>query len=115
MNAIIDWYKIAHKLGYYISDNHGSNDKCCHFISRHLGEQYQINWDPKTRRIQCHGHVINLTSQAFIFAPDKEMIDAVINKVREEADTENEDEDDTNKHDEEARLAALLKKKKKLS
>ena len=115
VNAIINWYEIAHKLGYYISDNHGSNDKCCRFISRHLGEQYQINQDPKTRWIQCHGHVINLTSQAFIFAPDKEMINAVINKVREEADTENEDEDDTNKHDEEARLAALLKKKKKLS
>ena len=43
------------------------------------------------------------------------MINAIVNKVREEADTENKDEDDANEYDEEARLIALLKKKKKLS
>ena len=65
VNAIIDWYEISHKLGYYIGDNHGSNDKCCRFISKSIKEQCQVTWEPKTRRIRCHGHVINLASQAF--------------------------------------------------
>ncbi len=43
------------------------------------------------------------------------MIDAVINKVREEANTKNKDKDNANEYDEEVRLTALLKKKKKLS
>ena len=121
MNQIIDCYEIAHKLGYYIGDNHGSNDKCCRFISKHLGERYQINWDPNSRRIRCHGHVINLASQAFVFAPDKETIDIVVNEVRQEAEAENgdvdedEDEDEDNEHDEEARLVMVLKKKKRKS
>ncbi|OWT42444.1 zinc finger domain-containing protein [Pochonia chlamydosporia 170] len=33
VNRIIDWYGIAHKLGYYIGDNHGSNDNCCPELS----------------------------------------------------------------------------------
>ncbi|EKG08972.1 HAT domain-containing protein [Macrophomina phaseolina MS6] len=117
VNGIIDWYEIAHKLGYYIGDNHGSNDKCCRFISRHLREQYQVNWEPKTRRIRCHGHIINLASQAFIFASDKETIDAVVKEIRQEA--ESGDEDDLNgssdegiEYDEEVRLSALSKKKR---
>ncbi|EKG18644.1 hypothetical protein MPH_04117 [Macrophomina phaseolina MS6] len=116
VNGIIDWYEIAHKLGYYIGDNHGSNDKCCRFILRHLREQYRVNWEPKTRRIRCHGHIINLASQAFIFA-DKETIDAVVKEIRQEA--ESGDEDDLNgssdegiEYDEEVRLSALSKKKK---
>ena len=115
-NRIIDWYEIAHKLGYYIGDNHGSNDKCCRFISKHLREEYQANWEPKTRRIRCHGHVINLASQAFIFAPDKETIDAVVYEIRQEADVgdENDEEvDEDDEYDEEARLAMVSKKKKR--
>ncbi|KAF1963225.1 hypothetical protein CC80DRAFT_399572, partial [Byssothecium circinans] len=54
--------------------------------------------------IRCHGHVINLASQAFIFAPDKETINAVENKIRQEA--ESEDKDDPN---------STSKKKKGLS
>jgi hypothetical protein len=88
VNAIIDWYKIAIKLGYYIGDNHGSNDNCCCFISKHIKEQHQVTCAPKTRRIRCHSHVINLASQVFIFAPDTETIDAVVNETRRESQTE---------------------------
>lgn len=115
VNKIIDWYEIGHKLGFYVGDNHGSNDKCCRFISRHLREQYQIKWDPQTRRIRCHGHVINLASQAFIFAPDKATIDKIIAEISEEAeeeynsDEEVEDSDDT--YDATAKLARASKKK----
>jgi hypothetical protein len=131
VNRIIDWYDIAQKLGYYIGDNHGSNDKCCRFISKHLRERNQVNWDPKTRRIRCHGHVINLASQAFIFAPDKETIDAVVNEVRRgsranvgaEAEgashhtrvSDDEVSEDDERGDEETKLAAASRKKKRRS
>ena len=123
VNRIIDWYEIAYKLGYFIGDNHGSNDKCCRFISRHLREQYQVNWEPTTRRIRCHGHVINLASQAFIFASDKETIDAVVKEVRQEAKardvnnltTSSDEEVDEDDEDEEVRLATVSKGKKRPS
>jgi hypothetical protein len=129
VNRIIDWYGIAEKLGYYIGDNHGSNDKCCRFISKHLSEQYQVNWEPKTRRIRCHGHIINLASQAFIFAPDKETIDAVVNDVRRgsranvgadgashhKRDSDEEVSEDDERGDEETKLAAASRKKKRRS
>lgn len=124
VNSVIDQYGVAHKLGYYIDDNLGSNDKCCRFISRHLREQYQIHWEPKTRRIRCHGHVINLASQAFIFAPDKETIDAVVDEVRqgsdaseggEEVDADVSCDEEDKGEDEEDKLAAVSKKKKSRS
>jgi hypothetical protein len=116
---MIDWYEIAHKLGYYTGDNHGSNDKCCRFISRHLQEQYQVDWDPKVHRIRCHGHVINLASQAFIFAPDGETIDAVVNGIRQEVESKDEDDlngssDEDYEYDEEARLRQRQKRRRGL-
>ncbi len=124
VNRIIDWYGFARKLGYYIGDNHGSNDKCCRFVSSHLREQYQIHWEPKTRRIRCHGHVINLASQAFIFAPDKEAIDLVVDEVRRgstagpggnEADGDSDSVEDDEGEDEENKLAAMSRKREKRS
>jgi ribosomal protein L37AE/L43A len=120
VNRMIDWYEIAHKLGYYTGDNHGSNDKCCRFISSHLQQRYQVDWDPEVHRIRCHGHVINLASQAFIFAPDKETIDAVVNSIRQEGGSLDEDDlngsfDEDHEYDEEARLSAASKKKNGLS
>ena len=124
VNSIIDWYEFAHKLGYYIGDNHGSNDKCCRLISRHLREQYQIHWEPKARRIRCHGHVINLASQAFIFAPDKETIDVVVDEVRrgsnagqggDEMDADDNRDEDDEGEDEENKLVAISKRKKRRS
>ncbi|KAM3448360.1 hypothetical protein NHJ6243_010115 [Beauveria neobassiana] len=124
VNRIIDWYGFAQKLGYYIGDNHGSNDKCCRFISRHLREEYQMHWEPKTRRIRCHGHVINLASQAFIFAPDKETIDLVVDEVRRGStagpdgkapDGDGEPDEDGEEGDEEKKLAAMSRKRKRRS
>lgn len=121
VNSMIDWYGIAHKLGYYIGDNHGSNDKCCRVISRHLEERYHIHWEPKTRRIRCHGHVINLASQAFIFAPDKETVDAVVDEVRlgsnagpggDEMDANGTRNEGDESDDEENKLVAASKRKK---
>ncbi len=124
VNRIIDWYGVARKLGYYIGDNHGSNDKCCRFMSSHLRKQYQIHWDAKTRRIRCHGHVINLASQAFIFAPDKETIDSVVDEVRRgsatgpdgnEADVYGDPDEDGEQEDEENKLAAMSRKRQRRS
>ena len=117
-NMMNDWYAIGHKLGFYIGDNHGTHDKCCRFILRHLQEQYQIKWDLKTRRIRCHGHVINIASQAFIFAPDKAAIDQIMALVSQE-DEEAEGEYDSNEevdgrddtYDATAKLARVSYKK----
>jgi hypothetical protein len=44
-------------------------------LSNDLSER-GIKFDPVQRRIQCHGHVINIIVQAFLFAKDQEAVDA---------------------------------------
>ncbi|KAK4998340.1 hypothetical protein LTR66_002406 [Elasticomyces elasticus] len=63
---VIKAYKITHKLGYITGDNHGSNDKMCHFISAALSE---------------------FVSQAFLFTKDTETDDVAITEA--EADASN--------------------------
>ena len=53
------------KLGYVVSDNHGSNDKLLQLASKKLP-----GFDPVERRIRCNGHIINLAAQAFLFGQD---------------------------------------------
>ena len=56
---VLEDYGIVDKIGYVTGDNHGSNDKLCHFISKYLSDQ-GINWSPVHHRIHCHSHVVNL-------------------------------------------------------
>ena len=77
---VLEDYGIVDKIGYVTGDNHGSNDKLCHFISKHLSDQ-GINWSPVHHRIRCHGHVVNLAIQAFLFSKDHDAIDVTCQQV----------------------------------
>lgn len=76
-------YDIWHKIGFYTGDNHGSNDKVCRFLGEHLNGKGVI-WDAKKQRIRCHGHVINLAVQAFLFMDSKEAVQAALEQIEED-------------------------------
>jgi len=50
------------QLGFFTSDNHGSND----LMLRHIAEEVE-NFDPVLRRVRCFGHNLNRIAQAFLF------------------------------------------------
>ena len=50
------------KLGFFTSDNHGSND----LMLRHIAEEIK-NFDPVLHRVRCFGHSLNRVTQAFLF------------------------------------------------
>ncbi|KJZ68763.1 hypothetical protein HIM_11847 [Hirsutella minnesotensis 3608] len=73
LQPVIEDYDIMGQLGYITGDNHGSNDVLCRLLSRFL-EERGIAWNSKHRRIRCHGHVVNLCVQAFLFMDSKEAV-----------------------------------------
>ena len=50
------------QLGFFTSDNHGSND----LMLRHIAEEIE-NFNPVLRRVRCFGHNLNRVAQAFLF------------------------------------------------
>lgn len=60
-------YGISHKIGAVIADNSSTNDTLCRYMSHYFKEQEGTDWDPIARRIRCHGHILNLAVQAFLF------------------------------------------------
>jgi hypothetical protein len=60
--AVIGKAGLEEYLGFFTSDNHGSNDKMLCFIAREIN-----NFDPQLRRVRCFGHKLNLVAQAFLF------------------------------------------------
>ncbi len=50
------------KLGFFTSDNHGSND----VILYHIAEEIE-NFDPVLHQVRCFGHNLNHVTQAFLF------------------------------------------------
>ncbi|TKA53129.1 hypothetical protein B0A49_11929 [Cryomyces minteri] len=66
-------YEIERKLSYITSDNHGANDKLLRIISSELAKQDpSVEWDPVQHRCRCFGHIVNLATQAFMFAEDSQ-------------------------------------------
>ena len=84
---ILEDYGIADNLGYVTGDNHGSNDKLCRFLSNFQNTRGR-SWNPVHHRIRCHGHVVNLAVQAFLFTKDKSAIDTACEQVEAEDDGE---------------------------
>lgn len=66
--SLIREYEVTSKLGYFVLDNITSNDTCVDQILREL----RPDLNKKERRLQCVGHIINLTAQAFLFGKDVE-------------------------------------------
>jgi hypothetical protein len=42
----IEWFNIASNLGYFVGDNHGSNDACLRELSEMLRLRYQVSESP---------------------------------------------------------------------
>jgi hypothetical protein len=57
-------YELGPKLGYFISDNIGSNDTAVRVILQALRPNIQ---DPDNRRVKCISYIINLVTKAFLF------------------------------------------------
>lgn len=80
LRRVLDDYNIWHKIGFFTGDNHGSNDKVCRLLGAHLREMGVV-WEPKTQRIRCHGHILNLAVQAFLFMDSKEAAQAAVEQI----------------------------------
>jgi hypothetical protein len=72
---VLDEYGILDRIGYCTGDNHGSNDLMLRELSKDLSKR-GIKYDPVQRQIRCHGHVVNIAVQAFLFAKDEEAVEA---------------------------------------
>lgn len=81
---MLEDYNIWSKVGFYTGDNQGSNDKLCRLLGNYLQEK-GIEWEAETHRIRCHGHVVNLAVQAFLFIDSKEAARAALEHI-EDAD-----------------------------
>ncbi|KAM3537959.1 hypothetical protein ARSEF1564_009122 [Beauveria bassiana] len=66
---VIDSYGMRDKTGYFTLDNASNNDT----ILRALANTFGFN--PAHRRLRCHGHIINLAVQAFLFGKNKDASD----------------------------------------
>ncbi|XP_044714549.1 Ribonuclease H-like protein [Hirsutella rhossiliensis] len=82
LQPVIEDYGISSLLGYFTGDNHGSNDVLCRLMSSFL-ESQGIAWNAKHRRIRCHGHVVNLCVQAFLFMDNKEAVLEACRQIEE--------------------------------
>ena len=65
-------YSLLHRLGWITSDNVTVNDTLVRSIEAHMRDSGIANWTEKTRRLRCIGHIINLATQAFMFADNAE-------------------------------------------
>jgi hypothetical protein len=71
---VLEDYSIWNKIRYFTGNNHGSNDVLCTTLGNFMKEKKNIIWLPKHRCIRCHGYVINLIVQAFLFIDSKEAV-----------------------------------------
>src|SRR5579871_3316381 len=91
---VIDDYEIAGQIGYFTSDNHSSNDKILRFVAQALHERGFRYFDAKQAQIHCHGHIVNLAVQAFMFSKDQEAVEAAIKHAEETVEDEDLDIED---------------------
>jgi hypothetical protein len=82
LQPVLEDYGIWHKVGYFTGDNHGANDVLCRALGDFLREK-GITWLAKHQRIRCHGHIINLAVQAFLFMDSKEAVEAACRQIEE--------------------------------
>jgi hypothetical protein len=62
VKPVILQYSIGEKLGSFVMDNAGDNDKCLEALQRSFS-----SIDPEADRIRCIGHIINLVVKALLF------------------------------------------------
>lgn len=65
-------YSLLHRLGWITSENVTVNDALVRAVEAHMHDTGVLNWTEKTRRLRYIGHIINLATQAFMFADNAE-------------------------------------------
>jgi len=68
----INEYNLTTRLGWITSNNAGVNNTLVRAIEAFMRAEGISYWTEKTRRLRCIGHIINLATQVFIFATNKE-------------------------------------------
>jgi hypothetical protein len=69
---LLDEYNVSgDQIGYFMLDNHGSNDSAVDHILKKLRPDMSAQ-QRRFRRLRCLGHVINLCCQAFLLGHDCE-------------------------------------------
>lgn len=74
--AVIKEFDLADRLGYFISDNVGSND----YAVMHTCEKLGIR-DHVQRRLRCLGHIINLAAKALLYGKDTGSFDFEVSEM----------------------------------
>ncbi|OWT42367.1 BED zinc finger domain-containing protein [Pochonia chlamydosporia 170] len=74
MEVVEDW-GFASKLGYFVMDNATNNDTMMKSLSLALLRQFDIQYDPKSHRLRCQGHIINLAAKSFLFVTGNETLE----------------------------------------
>ncbi|EJP60823.1 restless-like transposase [Beauveria bassiana ARSEF 2860] len=72
---VIHSYGMRDKIGYFTLDNAFNNDT----MLRALVNTFSFN--PAHRRLRCHGHIINLAMQTFLFGKNKDASDETMRHV----------------------------------
>ena len=74
---VIGDFELEGKIGYFVSDNVGSNDLAVDAFCKELKLK-----NSKTRCLRCLGHVINLAAKAFLFGKEEKCFDFEVSELR---------------------------------
>ena len=74
---IIKDYGLEERLGYFITDNAGSNDTCVEYILSTLLPDLSET-ERKQRRLRCFGHILNLACHSYLYGHDPESFEVEI-------------------------------------
>jgi hypothetical protein len=75
-------YNLATRPWWITSDNVGVNDTLVRVIESFMRAEGIDYWTEKTRRLRCIGHIINLATQAFMFATNEEAAELAYERAR---------------------------------
>jgi hypothetical protein len=62
---MIETYKLAHILSFYVLDNAGDNDTSLHLVQAYLLLQ-GVTWSVDAYRLHCFSHIVSLIASTFI-------------------------------------------------
>jgi hypothetical protein len=64
-------------VGYFQADNAGNNDTCVQAILKEISPLTPV----KHRRLRCYGHIINLSTRAFLFGDNPDTFELEIDNL----------------------------------
>jgi hypothetical protein len=77
----LEFYNIEGRLGWITGDNHGANDTLCRELEQHLVTKGINWWTADQRRLRCFGHIIQLPTNAFLYAKDNEAAQLALSRA----------------------------------